>query len=256
MCLVGVAIRAHPHYRLVVAANRDEFHARPASPASEWSDRPGAYGGRDLAAGGAWLAADRRGRLAVVTNVRRLPLADGRRSRGMLVRDWLQSDQPIAAAHLDLTACSGEFAPFNLIFGDIDQLYYHSRDLASPTPLTASIHTLSNAALDTPWPKTVRLSTRMRDWCEHADPAVDALLAALGDSAPANDNDLPDTGMGLDRERFLSSPFIVSEAYGTRCGTIYTVDHQGSARLLERSFGPLGKPLGEVELRWQIAADE
>ena len=252
MCLVGVALRAHPHYRLVVAANRDEFHSRPASPASEWPDLPGAYGGRDLAAGGAWLAADRRGRFAVVTNVRRLPFADGLRSRGMLVRELMLSDQPIEATLSALAARTGDFAPFNLIAGHTDRLHFLSRDQATPTPLSAPVHTLSNAALDTPWPKTERLRTCISKWCEQGDPAVDVLLAALGDAASADDNDLPDTGVGLDRERFLSSPFIVSESYGTRCSTIYAVDRQGNARLLERSFGPLGKPIGEVELRWRI----
>lgn len=251
MCLVAVAIDAHPRYRLVVAANRDEFHRRASAAAAEWRERAGIYGGRDLLAGGAWMAADRRGRLALVTNVRAANRG-GAASRGLLVRDLLLGDAPIESGLAALAARIDDYAPFNLIAGHAGRLHYLGSTQATPIPLSAAIHTLSNAALDTPWPKTRRLESAMRQWCKRGDGEPDALFDALGDTATAADAELPDTGIGLDRERFLSAAFIVGEPYGTRCSTIFMVDRNGNARMVERSFGPLGVPLGRAHLQWRI----
>lgn len=254
MCLVVIAQGSHPHYALVIAANRDEFHDRPTQAAGPWAECDGVYGGRDLSAGGAWMAADRRGRVALVTNIRGMS-GTGARSRGLLVRDLLLGDTPITQAVAHLGENRAHFRPFNLIAGSTDQLWFLGSDGGAPCALSAATHTLSNASLDTPWPKTRRVQSAMDAWCARGESDTDALFAALADTRIAADNDLPDTGIGLDRERFLSSTFIAGEIYGTRCSSVFSVDRQGNARLQERSFGPLSVPSGRVDLRWRIEAD-
>lgn len=252
MCLVVLAQRCHPRYRLVIAANRDEFHDRPTLAAAPWLERDSVYGGRDLSAGGAWMAADRRGRVALVTNIRGLKA--GERSRGLLVRDLLLDHAPITAAVSQLQEQRAQYRPFNLIAGTTDDLWFLGSDGGVPTALSQATHTLSNASLDTPWPKTRRLAAQMRIWCAAGDPDTDALFVALADTRIAVDAELPDTGIGIDHERFLSSPFIVSDRYGTRCSSVYSVDREGNARLQERSFGPQGVAIGNVDWRWRIEA--
>lgn len=252
MCLVVIAQGSHPHYALVIAANRDEFHDRPTRAAAAWPERASVYGGRDLSAGGAWMAADRRGRLALVTNIR--GASGGERSRGLLVRDLLLDRAPISAAISQLQDQRAQYRPFNLIAGTTNGLWFLGSDGGAPTALSQATHTLSNASLDTPWPKSRRLAAQMRAWCAAGDPDTDALFSALGDTRTAVDAELPDTGIGLDHERFLSSAFIVNDRYGTRCSSIYSVDRAGNARLQERSFGPMGADIGNVDLRWRIEA--
>lgn len=251
MCLVAFAIGLHPRFRLAIAANRDEFHARPSAAAARWADHPSVFGGRDLSSGGSWMAADMRGRVALVTNIRRLPFATGR-SRGHLVRELLGLDATIDDQLTRLQRRAGEFSPFNLVAGCVDRLQHLNSLTGVVTPLTQGIHVLSNDTLDTPWPKALHLRTAMERWSAAADPHCDALFDALGDRRQAADHALPDTGVGLERERFLSAPFIVGEPYGTRCSTVYTLDHDGQARLIERSYGPLGAPQGAVELNWRV----
>ena len=254
MCLAAFALNAHPRFPLVIAANRDEFFARAAAPMAWWADRPEILAGRDLSAGGTWFGLTRAGRLALLTNVRE----PGRQnadapSRGALVVDWLNSGDNASTFTQQL---AGGYNGFNLVTADLLRGDWHWISNRAPAPLAlgAGIHTLSNAALDTPWPKTVGLRAAMADALEDAADADDLtqrLLTALADPTPAPDATLPDTGVGLERERLLSPRFIrmPDAGYGTRCATVLVREAHGATTLIERSVTAEGRWLAPVRHR-------
>lgn len=250
MCLIACAWRAHPDYELLLAANRDEFHQRPTLAAAAWSETPTTIGGRDGLQGGGWLALSARRRLAAVTNVRRMePPAPDTPSRGRLVAEFVNGDLD-AATHADrLLADAGRYAGFNLLLWDGSALLYLSNHPAPAVHhLAPGIHAVSNAQLDTPWPKLLRLRNRLEAVCA-GNTEIDALWPALADDRPAAEAELPDTGVGLETERFLSSPFIRGPHYGTRASTLVAIPGDGSTmRLTERRFGPDGVAAGDSAL--------
>lgn len=253
MCLIALAYRAHPEFELVIAANRDEYHARPTAPAGIWDDAPEVFGGRDLSQGGSWLALSRRGRLACVTNVRRMAVPDpAAPSRGALVSGFVRGNQTARAFSDGVRDRAMAFAGFNLLLWDGADLRYlnnHPRFVSREVP--PGVHVVSNADLDTPWPKTEKLRHAMAAWVAAKEEDEAPLLAALADPTPAADADLPDTGVGLELERLLSPAFIASPAYGTRCTTIVTLRRDGSARFTEWRFDPSGRPSGRSDARWR-----
>jgi uncharacterized protein with NRDE domain len=241
MCLAVLAVDAHPRLALVLAANRDEYHARPAAPAAWRPD--GVLAGRDLLAGGTWLAVRRDGRFALVTNVREGKAQDpAARSRGELPLRALDSLRSI-----DGTRYNG----FNLVAGDTHGFTWMSNRGDSARDVRKGIHGLSNALLDVPWPKVVRTEERLAAWLGGATANVEPLFEALADRGHPPDAQLPATGVPLAWERVLSPPFIVSERYGTRCSTVLTIDRDGHARFVERSFAPDGTPSGEVRFEFE-----
>lgn len=246
MCLIVFAWRPGHALPLIVAANRDEFYARPTQALAAWQDAPGVHAGRDLEAGGTWLGVGPQGRFAALTNIREPGQPLGPRSRGELVAGFLQGELGVEAYLDQVASRSGQYSGFNLLVGDSDRLgYLHARD-AAPQLLEAGVYGLSNAGLDTPWPKLVKARTGLEGLLESAQPQQ--LLALLADAEPAADSELPETGVGVATEKLLSSVFIASQNYGTRASTVLIVDDQGRRRLIERSFGPFGGHLGEVEL--------
>jgi len=256
MCLIALAYRAHPEFELVVAANRDEYHARPTAPAGVWDDSPDVFGGRDLLQGGSWLAASKRGRLACVTNVRRMATPDpAAPSRGGLVSAFVRGEDPARAYAEGIRDRAMAFAGFNLLLWNGTELRYlnnHPRFVSRPVP--PGVHVVSNADLDTPWPKTEKLRRAMEAWVASGKGDDTPLLAALADRAVAPDADLPDTGVGLDLERRLSPAFIVDSTYGTRCTTLVALRRDGSARFTEWRFDPEGRPHGRTDARWAPGA--
>ena len=254
MCLISVNWRAHPRYELVLAANRDEFHHRPTAQAGWWADTSEVFGGRDLSQGGGWLAASRQRRLAAVTNVRRMVQPDPNApSRGALVADFMRGTQSAAEFAKRLRGRADAYAGFNLLLYDGETLLYATNhDGFRSERLTPGMHAVSNAALDTPWPKLVRLRERMREWSAQVQTDDAALFAALADDRAAADAELPDTGVGPELERFLSPPFIRGERYGTRASSVLLLRRDGRALLFERSYGPGKQPLGEVRLETEI----
>lgn len=243
MCLIGLQWRSG-HYRWRIAANRDEFHARPTAAADWWpQDASGGvaiFGGRDLKAGGGWLACTPEGRFAAVTNVRGTAATAGQYSRGMLVSRFLRGSDTPAAFLAALGADAARYAGFNLLVSDGVTCSY-----ASNTPewhertLSPGVHVVSNADLDTPWPKTERLRTVLE-----AEGDDEALFQALADETAAADDALPDTGVGPEMERFLSPPFIRGRHYGTRASTILSWSGDGPIRFEERCFAADGIPAG------------
>jgi len=249
MCLIAFSWQSHPRWRLVLAGNRDEAHARPSAALARWDDLP-IIGGRDLEAGGTWLGATDDGRCCVVTNVRDPDDPQLGVSRGMLATDFLVRATDAQTHAQSLLATAAEYRPFNLLTFDAhDAFYIGNRPVARAQAVTPGVHGLSNADFNTPWPKTRALMQRMQRWIDDADADnFDPLFEALADEQIAPDAKLPDTGIGLERERWLSSAFIRGENYGTRACTVVAISHQGHGVIAERRFGPNGRFEGSTLL--------
>ncbi|HEX6071330.1 MAG TPA: NRDE family protein [Longimicrobiaceae bacterium] len=242
MCLILLALRARPDLPLILAANRDEFYARPTAAAAPWPDAPHVVAGRDLRDGGTWLGITRSGRWAAVTNFReQAPARSGAPSRGRLVSDFLLGDLS-PSAYLDpLRSHAAAYNGFNLFVGDADTAFWFSNRAPehplSTRPLEPGIYGLSNHLLDTPWPKVERGKDAMRRAVASGAPPED-LLHTLLDRTLADDADLPATGLPADLERALSAAFIAGADYGTRSSTVIHRGADGHICFLERSFAP------------------
>ncbi len=240
MCIVLFAWQVHADYPLIVAANRDEFHHRPAEPA-RW--RGDLLCGLDLVAGGTWLGVTRDGRFAAVTNYRE-PIADrspGNRSRGMLPLGFLQSELTPLAYLRTLEADQQEYGGFNLLVCDGLELAWMSNRGAPPQLVEPGVHALSNGQLDTDWPKTRRGRTLLEQSIA-TGVSIDSLLPLLADDRLPDDDQLPDTGVGLELERLVAPIFIQSAAYGTRASTALFQHINGRFSFAEQRWQPGGVP--------------
>lgn len=240
MCLILVGWRVHSDFPLVVAANRDEYYARPTAFADYWADAPDILAGRDLQAGGTWLGITRGGRFAALTNVREPHVPSGQGSRGALTRQFLEGAQSAGeyVSGLHASAYSG----FNLLVGDGESLWYCSNRDGGAKPLAPGVYGLSNHLLDTPWPKLVTARERFAN-ALGALPERSGLFEVLADDEIVADEALPETGVPLEWERRLSAIFVRSDVYGTRASTVLLCSSTGDSLLEERSFGPNGQPL-------------
>jgi uncharacterized protein with NRDE domain len=255
MCLLVIAWKMHARYRLVVAANRDEFHTRAAAPLAPWSELPGVFAGRDLTANGTWFAADKRGRCGIVTNFREF----GRRrrsapSRGGLVPAFLARDDAPGEYLGVLETDAPGYAGFNLLLADADSLWYASnRADRFARSLAPGIYGLSNEFLDTPWPKLLRVRERFTTLLASTALATDdgalqaALFTLLEDREQAPPDSLPPSDLPPELARKLSAPFVLDATYGTRCSTVLTSRISGETRIAERRFDAAGNPSGETE---------
>ena len=247
MCLAVVALDVHPRYSVVLVANRDEYHARPTKVAAWWTDPP-ILAGRDLKAGGTWLGVTRTGRWAFVTNVREGGQQDPKApSRGALVPRVLDDHRDVSDAVAAAVNDASRHNGFNLMAGEGALACWASNRGVSACAIGRGVHGLSNARLDTPWPKLVHTKEGVAAWIEHNNDDVEPLFALLADRTLAPDDELPSTGVSRGWERVLSAPFIVGEHYGTRCSTVLTISRDNHARLIERSFNARGEVRGEVE---------
>lgn len=248
MCLIAFAWRAHPRYDLVVAANRDEFHARPTEAARPWPDAPHVLAGRDRSAGGTWCGVARDGRFAAVTNVREPdPPQPGQRSRGALVADYLTGGHSAAEYCDAVYPMRHDFGAFNLLVGDREALFYlGNRDERGVMAVPPGVHAISNGVFGDVWPKTRRAGAALHEILSREAVDPDDLLALLADETPAAEGELPDTGVGSALERQLSPIFIRGRQYGTRAATAILRERQ-RLRFVERGFGPEGAPLHTVD---------
>ncbi len=255
MCLILFAFQAHRDYPLVVAANRDEAYARPASPAAFWRDHPHVYGGRDLEMGGAWMGITTAGRFAAVTNFRDgYPKGIAPHSRGELVGNFLSSTATGHSYTSSVAADGDDYAGYSFIAGNMSALWFSSNRGSVVTHITPGIHGLSNHLLDTPWPKVTQGRQELESHLNgDASTLTERLYAMLADRTAAAPDALPDTGMGALREKQLAPKFIaVDDRYGTRASTVVVVDREGNVTYAERSFGAHGKFLGEVTRHFRI----
>jgi len=254
MCLIAFAWQRHPRYPLVLIANRDEFHARPAAAAGFDPEAAGVYGGRDLVEGGGWLQVSTRGRLAAVTNVRTgLKPTKKPRSRGWLVRDFVRGKARAVEFTAATKRTAGEHGPFNLLLWDGDVLAFASNH---PGPehrmVSPGIHAMSNGALDAAWPKSGHATRALESWLASApgnadrmdQAALAPLFDALADTTVAPDALLPDTGVGVALERALSPPFVAGDTYGTRCSSVVLIGADNCV-FAERRFEPNAAAAGE-----------
>ena len=251
MCLLVLAWQVHPRYRLVVAANRDEFHERPTAAMAKWPSPDDIIAGRDLRAGGTWLAMDRTRRFGIVTNFRDLqPPSPGAPSRGNLIPNYLRNAAGAAAYLKELQPNAGGHSGFNLLLTDSTSVWYASnRADRFATPLPPGIYGLSNEFLDAPWPKLQRVRRRFDPLLKQGgEVSKDELFAILADPTQAGINEkLPKTGLSPEWEQMLSSPFIRNEDYGTRCSTVVLLEPSGTVSLTERRFDSTGSVSAETE---------
>ncbi len=237
MCLLFLSIDNHPNYKLILAGNRDEFYDRRTAPTQFWEDHPDILGGRDLEAGGTWLAMTRTGRIGMVTNYRDPqninPTAP---SRGHLVSNFLEGDEPPDQYLHRISAIGKAYNGFNLIVGEAQQLWYYSNYREGVERLAPGFYGLSNHLLETSWPKVLRGKQKIKPLLDKAVIDPEALLDVLYDDAIAEDALLPNTGLALERERALSSMFIKTEGYGSRCSTVVLVDTADNVLFTERVY--------------------
>ena len=229
---------------MIVAANRDEFYARPTQPASRWEDSE-ILAGKDLQAGGTWLGVHPQGRWSALTNYRD-PVREQQRSlsRGKLVLDYLEStgspDQYLAQVHQERDQYNG----YNLLTGNEHDLYYYSNVAGEIKQLEPGLYGLSNHLLDTPWPKVERGKSLFHEAIQQDELDVERLFQLLTDTVKPADDALPNTGVPLAWERLLSPMFIQAEGYGTRCSTVLTIDYAGRVEFYERTYPvDLGDPV-------------
>ncbi|MFM2287393.1 MAG: hypothetical protein RL684_536 [Pseudomonadota bacterium] len=247
MCLIAIAWRVDARYPVVLAANRDEFHARPTAPMHWWQGEPPLLAGRDLQAGGTWLGALRGGRFAALTNYRDPALQrDDAPSRGLLVPALLREPAPLAQALEAAVLAARGANPYNLLAGEGDSLLYYSSMTGRSQSLGPGLHLLSNHLLGTPWPKLRRVQAGMPA-AVRALPAVQELKSLFTDATLAPDGQLPRTGVRLELERMLSAIHIRSPAYGTRCTTVGLCDAGGRWQWHEWRYGADGESAGQGE---------
>lgn len=239
MCLIFIALKSHPKYKLVVAANRDEFYGRETAPAAFWTDHPGIVGGRDLQAMGTWLGMTKSGRIAMVTNFRDLKNVRAKApSRGKLVTDFLL-EKSSAETYLEkLAGHAKEYNGFSIIAGTADSLFYLSNYKDGIIQLNSGLFGLSNHLLETPWPKVEKGKMQIQKLLKAPELKVNDLFDVLSDETISPDEFLPDTGVGVDLERMLSPAFIKSDDYGTRSSTVILVDYSNHVSFNERVYDP------------------
>jgi uncharacterized protein with NRDE domain len=242
MCLIAIATRIHPFYPLIIAANRDEFYKRPTAPLSFWKDHPDILAGRDLQGNGTWLGVTTSGRIAAITNFREPALIDPHApSRGLLVSNFLTEDQSPEDYLTGLAASRINYNGFNLVVGDLNQLWWYSNKKREIVKISPGIHVISNHLMDTPWPKTTATRIRIQEICRRQN-AIDPeeIFQLLADKSRPPDDQLPDTGVGLAWEQILSSVFVSSDIYGTRSSAVILADNSGRITFGEKTFNSSG----------------
>lgn len=236
MCLLFFAVDCHPDYPLIIAANRDEYYARPTRNLHFWEDHPRIAAGKDLEKGGTWFGVTKSGRWAAVTNFREPDQNKISKSRGSLVREYLLTDIPPSIYLTDLMSRADEFKGFNLVIGKPGNVLYFSNRHPKKQTLGAGIYGLSNHLLDTPWPKVTRGKDTIAEMMQVETLYSDAFFNLLNDTQTAAEDTLPETGIDIGFERLLSATFIQGEVYGTRSSTILLINQNNRLKLEERSY--------------------
>lgn len=237
MCLIFFSLNQHPVYKLIVAANRDEFYNRETAPAHFWEDHPQIIGGRDLEACGTWLGMNTAGRISLLTNYRDPQnINPNAPSRGQLVSDFLLTDKDAKTYLTSIEQAGKKYNGFNLIAGTADTLWYYSNYSKGITEIRDGFYGLSNHLLDTPWPKVIRGKEKLKPILNQQKINPDEIFEVLFDDQRAPDNVLPSTGLPFDREQALSSMFIKTDNYGSRCSTIVLIDKENNVSFIERVY--------------------
>ncbi len=244
MCLTVFAYKVHPDYPLIFASNRDEFYDRPASPATFWYDHPSLLAGRDLKAGGTWLGITRDYRFAAITNYRDMSaIKKNAPSRGDIITNYISSNLATPEFLSLLKKSADSYNGFNLIAGDVNDLWYYTNQKDDPVQIEPGYHTLSNAFLDTPWPKTEKALSEFKTVINEHGPEENRIFELLQNTERYPDESLPSTGLSAEMERVVSSIFITSKNYGTRCSTVICSNPDADTTFTEITYKK-----GEVEI--------
>ncbi len=241
MCLITFAFKKHPDFPLILVTNRDEFYGRKTRAAKEWTEEgyPNIIAGKDLRAGGTWMGINKNGRWAALTNYRDIDNhKENAPSRGDLVLDFLKTNQPAPEYLKKIEKIGDTFNGFNLLLGQDENIYYYSNYGDGITEVDAGFHGLSNALLNTPWEKTVNATNDLKKLVDKNDIETKALFNIMMNDTKAGEHELPKTGLPLKMEKAVSSIFINTPDYGTRCTTILLKDNNGHYTYIERRFEP------------------
>lgn len=252
MCLILLSYQQHPNYRIVLAANRDEFYNRPTEGLHEWPDQPGILAGKDLEHRGTWMGITRTGRLAAITNYRNpAAIKPKSPSRGQLVAGYLESTIPPDEYLEDVATDGYRYNGFNLIVGNQQRLFYYSNQSGKPEELPPGLFGLSNHLMNTPWPKVEQGRKAMKRALATDDHVLDPeiFIELLMDQTHPPESRLPDTGVGLEMEKMLSPMFITSPSYGTRSSSILLIDTHGTVTFVERTWKPAQPAPAALETR-------
>lgn len=241
MCLIAFAYRTHPKYKLILAANRDEFYKRPTRPARFWTEEghPDMLAGKDLEAGGTWMGISKKETWGALTNYRDFSeIKENPPSRGELVLNYLDQDKSPAEFLENIKERTQAYNGFNILLGDADSLLHYSNHSDTITEVEPGIHGVSNALLDTPWTKLEQAKSDLSEAIKKEEPAVEDLFSLLKNDTTAPDAELPETGLPYELEKAVSSVFIKTDNYGTRCSTVLLIDHDGKCTFTERRYDP------------------
>lgn len=238
MCIINFSFLKHPNYKLIIAANRDEFFERPTKNAHFWEDEPSILAGRDLSQMGTWLGVSKNGRFAALTNYRDPRLPEVRRySRGEIVRNFLTSTDEANTFASNVKNVKDDYAGFNILLWDGAQFVHYNNIYDEMTNVSPGTHSLSNHTLNTPWPKVEKGKSYLHKAINGSDEIDrEELFQFLLDKEQAPDELLPNTGVGLEMERSLSSLFINLPHYGTRASTVVLIDQQNNVQFIERTY--------------------
>ncbi len=241
MCLIAFAYKTHPKYKLILAANRDEFYKRPTRPAQFWTKEGHSdiLAGKDLEAGGTWMGVSKRGAWSALTNYRDFSdIKENPPSRGELVLNYLK-DQNTPSIYLDrIRGNAKDYNGFNILLGDEDSLLHYSNHSDIITEIQPGIHGVSNALLDTPWMKLEQAKADLGKAIQKETIDMEDLFSLLKNDTTAPDSELPETGLPYELEKAVSSVFIKTENYGTRCSTVLLIDNKENCTFIERRYNP------------------
>lgn len=253
MCLIAFAWDYHPKYKLILAANRDEFYERPTRAASFWEDNPDIFGGRDLQALGTWMAISKQGKFGALTNYRDIKnIKSDARSRGEIISDYFNSNSSQEGFIKKLHDYAEGYNGFNFISTDFHSMVHYSNYERKINSISPGIHGLSNALLDTPWPKVDELKTRFEKTIKE-DFDHDKLFELLSDTKTHEDKILPNTGVTPELEKALSAICIETEKYGTCSSAILTVDRFGEVNFSEKTLAVGDKEQNTVNFEFKVA---
>ncbi|MBK7109981.1 MAG: NRDE family protein [Bacteroidetes bacterium] len=239
MCLINFAFKYHTDYPLIVVANRDEFYNRPTESLHWWEDKPNILAGRDLKDGGTWMGITKEGKFAALTNYRDPQhIKENVQSRGELIPMYFNQEISLNTFHEYLKKHGSDYNGFNLIYGDTEHLFYYANKGNRWEEITPGVYGLSNAFLDTPWPKTQQSKEAFKQLLDKNVFTENTMIDLLSDKNLAAENTLPNTGVPPELEKKLSAMFIETENYGTRLTSYLRIDKNQQVHFIEKSFVP------------------
>ncbi len=242
MCLLLLSYKTNPNYKLVIAANRDEFYDRPTALLHNWENHSELFAGKDLKEQGTWLGITKKGKIAAITNYRDMTkIKSNAPTRGKIVTDFLLNKILPEEYSITLIETSDIYNGYNLIYGHIDNLFYFSNISKRPVKLSAGIFGLSNHFLDSPWPKVVKSKKLFSKILQEPNPSKNKLFELLKDNEIYPDETLPETGLGIELERMVSPIFTATEKYGTRSSSVIFVDFENNVDFTEKSYNSKSK---------------